>query len=506
MRAKIHCTGLPGPCDRCNGWRKLDCVFLHERKRGRPRTKDDGESLDDVLSIPRGNSSDSSAKKKESATLLSQKPTTARKKSQLCATSDCWAQTDQASSGNVPGLADVAMEEMFKDQAFVQMEGFRSIKVFFELYRNHASNKSCCQAWFNRQLIKLRAMLERVGSKKQVSVLTSWMHRHRLSSDLIVGPQDSSLAGGRASSVVAMPRPPSTQPFEDPDSGFLLPPMTSSKGPMFESVEMDPDYSDSSSTTNESDCVLAPTQSIRDFQLADAGVVKEIDQVRKSTTCAFISVEFNPDETARIETNETFENYFGKSAEYFAKLLQNAYGGLLPWGGDVLCSILKNPSDLMILIRTLAFRFQTMLRMVNDRPVVRSLRTSHIFPCSFFDGSVEDCVIRLFHIEYISHNGVRVSVFACFEPMSVRAAGANPDPLVGGAVDSNPVHTSLPRYSRDATVTTVNNADGPGDATMSQAASSQVAPAAAARIDDDDWIEDLLNWVDDKSLLDNSAF
>src|SRR5689334_1051992 len=36
-RAKVKCTGPPGPCERCSGWRGLDCVFVEERKRGRPR-------------------------------------------------------------------------------------------------------------------------------------------------------------------------------------------------------------------------------------------------------------------------------------------------------------------------------------------------------------------------------------------------------------------------------------------------------------------------------------
>src|SRR5438128_2474056 len=41
VRAKVKCTGHPGPCERCAGWRKLDCIFLEERKRGRPRLPED---------------------------------------------------------------------------------------------------------------------------------------------------------------------------------------------------------------------------------------------------------------------------------------------------------------------------------------------------------------------------------------------------------------------------------------------------------------------------------
>jgi len=410
VRAKIKCSGQPGPCERCSSWRCLDCVFLTERKRGRPKTDEDVRK-NTLAKVNRQQAlSRSAAAQKEETQKLS------------CVTSDCWALMVDSAETVVPVEGPAA-----SPSSGLNYEQKRVVEIFFELYKNHASNRSCCKAWFTRQLNKIRGMLIASHSPSSVFGLVEWMNKHQI--------------------LVSELLPPEQRAFVDPDSGFSLPPLSSPKGPMLKEINL----LDSSPST------------LKQSSVDDS---------------ASISLSYSRDERCIIKTNEKFVTLFGRDAGYFAAQLDLLFGGILPWGGDVFSNILFHQSDTMLLIRVLGFRFQSLPRMMDDKPITRTVQTSHMFTCGKADGSLIDCIVRFNHVENISFQGVGVEVQATFEPIEIQAPVLSLTPSSEQFDDLDVFFANEEQISSSS----VYKRSG------AEAASSEFR---------DEWVADLLQWVDE---------
>jgi hypothetical protein len=317
-------------------------------------------------------------------------------------------------------------------------------------------------------------MLKGERSYKALLTVVEWMNKHQI--------------------LIAPVKQPESRAFLDPDSGFSLPPMTSSKGPM----------------------------------LADEAIVATpAAALKKPPTTedphnAIITMEYTRDERCTVKTNQKYVELFGRDANYYAGLLDTFYGGILPWGGDVFSNVLYKPMDTMLLIRVLAYRFQSQPRMKDATPISRAVQTSHLFTCVKADGTFVDCIVRFNHIEHISFQGVAVEVTAAFEPYSSSNAPIQ-QPAEQQPTEQQPA--SCPPSSNDMLLRNRSVAGGAYDGIggidededsfmmysaatdngieTDGACSSSVGNEVDTRVKEektsefnDEWIEDLLRWVD----------
>jgi hypothetical protein len=65
----------------------------------------------------------------------------------------------------------------------------RLFRMFFTVYKHHASPQSCCKEWFSFQLNKICMLLTKSGHRGAVGRLTEWMKKHKVR----VLPSDESL-------------------------------------------------------------------------------------------------------------------------------------------------------------------------------------------------------------------------------------------------------------------------------------------------------------------------
>jgi len=442
VRAKVKCSGLPGPCERCSGWRKLDCVFLEERKRGRPRLPDelkkshqhhhhlehaskvvkvDGDETQESGRMTRGRAGQTTNRKQSASTSTNPKL--------FCVTTDCWSKvrTDEFTRAD-DAIMGSPSEGLSNEQA-------RLVEIFFTLYKNHASNRSCCKAWFSRQLNKIAGLLKAAGSYDAMVALFEWMNRHHI--------------------LVSPLAPPEKKAFQDPMSGFLMPPMSAPKGPML----------------NDRIVNMPPST---------------IEEPMRNPDCACLKVSYTRDEICTIKTSPRFVEMLGKDADYFRSYLDTLYGGILPWGGDLFANIISAPTDTVTLIRMLADEFAKQPRMMDSQPVTRKANNAQIFQCTRLDGTQVYCIVRMEHVEVLSYEGVEVTVIASFEPYTLLPpipcydleTPANAPPTVQEVVE--PTHGALPfeHESGLAEKEAEFAPDGEGDY-------------------GDLWFEDILKWVDE---------
>jgi hypothetical protein len=312
-------------------------------------------------------------------------------------------------------------------------------------------------------------MLKCERSYKALLTVVEWMNKHQI--------------------LVAPMKPPESKAFLDPDSGFAIPPMTSSKGPMLKDESI----------------IAAPTAALKK------------PPTTEDPNNAIITLEYTRDERCTVKTNQKYVELFGRDANYYAGLLDTFYGGILPWGGDVFSNVFYKPIDTMLLIRVLAYRFQSQPRMQDATPVTRTVQTSHLFTCVKADGTFVDCIVRFNHVEHISFQGVAVEVTAAFEPYSSSNAPIQPPAEVQPAASPSSSNDMLLRNSSLAgsAYDGIGGIDEDEDSFMiySGAADNVVETngaccgSAGNEVDtrvkeekasefNDEWIEDLLRWVD----------
>jgi len=403
IRMKVKCSGFPGPCVRCRGWRNLDCVFLEKRKPGRAKLER------------------RSRLEKSNNVVVVLNPT--NEGTATCATSDCWAAIDNASA-NTGGPSCSPSSGLSKEQAKV-------VEIFFDMYKNHASTSVCCKAWFARQLNKICAMLRRSFSMDALMSLVEWMSKHGI--------------------PISSAEPP--RGFVDPASGEAFPPLISSAGPIFENA-------------NVAVCE-APKENDRNILINDS--------------VAMISLNYTRNEACTVHTNDKFTKLFGKDSHCFTKLMDQLYGGVLPWGGDIFANILSNPDDVIVIFRVLAYRFQSLPKFdpVCPSKVMREVQTSHIFLCQIGDGKDVECIIRFRHVDCVSIDGITVNVDASFEPIVTATEPMSITTNLDYEPDSK-------KAKRDNSLLSETDLD---DRTV---------------IKDNDWMEDLLKWVDNEEF--NTVF
>jgi len=387
-----------------------------------------------------------------------------------CVTSDCWSSIEEVNKLNaVPGPSASPSAGLSHEQS-------RVVEIFFDLYKNHASSRSCCRAWFSRQLNKICGILKNAQSLTALLSVVEWMNKHQI--------------------LVAPMMPPEQKAFSDPDSGFLLPPMTSSKGPLLL------DEGIHTSLTS------APNDQMR----------MALESHDVNVPCIFL--QYQRDERCFVRTNEAFVGLFGRDASFYAEILDSLYGGILPWGADVFCNILTRPIDTLLLIRVLAFRFQSLPRMMDATPITRTVQTSHLFTCTKHDGSLVDCIVRFTHVENVSFQGVSVEVTATFEPYASSAVTAQEQCEAMTAAKQQQQQQQQPHQEHFVVRSGLGAASPTAIASSPRDAQQSEAPMFTEDylIDSDDvfffrngggetngskgeyrdeWMEDLLKWVDE---------
>jgi hypothetical protein len=354
-----------------------------------------------------------------------------------CEGPDCWTQV----MGGPDGPTSETGFLVIAPSAGLSLEQGRIVELFFALYKNHAAPHSCCRAWFSRQVNKISAMLKAAKSVGALLSLVEWMNRHQI--------------------VVEPTLPPATVAFTDPDSGFLLPPMTSAKGPLFRDQ----------------------TIAVSSVPSPEPVLIKEGNE--RSLNCACLKISYTRDEVCTVRVSEKFEELFGRDASYFSGYLDTLNGGILPWGADVFANLLYRPIDTVLLMRLLAYRFQAQPRMTDSRPLRRQVQSSHIFACMKADGTVIDCIVRLNHVEDISFEGVAVEVTAAFEPYTS---------LAPVTCDFGNAAVGLPAQTPMSTTPVTDTSDQTQDVSTPFPEKGQPGDFS------DIWIEDLLKWVDDPSV------
>ena len=489
-RAKVKCGGGT-PCARCKE-RSLTCIYVVGKRRGR---------------------------RKEAAP-------------PPCSKSTCWTrmhlgdgQSPHDVSSAIQNGDDTSLTPMAAQIAMTDLER-RIFGVFFQLFRKHATSQSCCKDWFTMQLNRIRLFLRRRRNVEALRTLTTWMEDHNVE---IVDMEDRILARR-------------THTFQ---LGHMNPVNVSHRAPMLSRLgissdpsapEIDPHVSSTASSSS----------SLARYDGENKGTEVGVHEGRASN---FIRSGAKGDDASRVPTvtmrlahdlisvtcSPAFTDVFGYAANEFETLLDWTVGGLLPWGGDVMCEVFATEEDVLLWLRILAMKFNRIGRPP-ALPAVREAFIVQEVDVRARDGRVHPCVVKGVVREFIELADSAVEVSLSFEVLHTdRVTYTTPPNLSDTAVNvvsSSDVSLDLPSYLQNKTTLPQMSAPlassgdlGGGKAAGKQRATRKRGSSGSFPLDDvglldlppptdsselagvevvdgetmedKEWMDTLLNWVDD---------
>ncbi|GBG27924.1 Xylanolytic transcriptional activator xlnR-like [Hondaea fermentalgiana] len=307
-------------------------------------------------------------------------------KKELCSDASCWGQ--------------IVLNPINKIENFGVRFGLESVErrifqVFFAMYKHHATPQSCCKGWFSFQLNKMSTFMLRNGNQEGSEKLDTWMSKKGIR----LMRRDPADYRKIPANVI------------DEVSGRILPPIHPMKGPTMTVAEHE-----HPSKRKRVAKAGSKTYSTRGYYVSDGPatpVDREIERMR-STSC-FLNLRATH-ERFEVEVNDEFVALFGYTTRSIILVLERLFGGLLPWGCDVLALLLSSDRDLLFFMRTLALKMNHLGRPPQF-PATRQACSHHVFDFDTKNGDVVECMLTCVHREYLSMDRTEVDIYMGFEPM-----------------------------------------------------------------------------------------
>ena len=355
VRAKVKCSGAPGPCERCSSWRNLECSFGKERKRGRPSTNDPHMQK----------RSEVSDQLEDAAFPATKSQITKLPKSNCSTCTDCWCHVsaiDEQTKADGDIIASL--------ETGLSQEQSNVVQVFLELYMHHAQPEARCHEWFELQMNKLVEMLKTANSCESLLRVVEWMNKFGI--------------------LVGVVQRLAIRSIQDVDEDNFPAPLSISG--QLSTLEKRGTASQSSA--------LCGSKTL-------------------SSRCACLKIFQTPNGRYSIKASVGFVELFGFDSEYFCSYLEKMPGPMLPWGCDVFANIFARRVDSILLIRSLAFLFFSRPESVISDLNTKQVLSTHVFPCRRSDGTSIDCVVRLdYQQQVLSNEEFTLDIKASFEPLN----------------------------------------------------------------------------------------
>lgn len=307
-------------------------------------------------------------------------------KKELCSDASCWGQIV---------LNPVNKIENFGARFGLESVERRIFQVFFAMYKHHATPQSCCKGWFSYQLNKMSTFMLRNGNKEGSEKLDGWMSRKGIK-----------LMRREVADYRKIPAN-----VIDEVSGMVLPPIHPLKGPKLTVVESE--HQSKRKRTNRAGSKTYSTRGYYDSEGPPSPVDHEIDNMRQNM--CYLNLRATH-ERFEVEVNDKFVALFGYTTRDIILVLERLFGGLLPWGCDVLALLLSSDRDLLFFMRTLALKMNHLGRPPQF-PATRQACSFHVFDFDTKNGDTVECLLKCVHREYLSMDRTEVDIYMGFEPM-----------------------------------------------------------------------------------------
>jgi len=316
--------------------------------------------------------------------------TNAKTNKELCNDATCWGQLVPNHVSKVDDLGAKFTKESLERRLF---------SAFFSMYKHHASPQSCCKSWFTYQLNKMSTFLFQNGNLEGSRKLDAWI----ASKGLNLTSRDPALYRKVPANVI------------DEVSGRPLPPIHPLKAPKMTIIEK-PKVKQQKLSGNAGN--VYSNRGFLSGNPKNTPIDLEIERMKQG---AFFNLRATH-ERFEVEVNDEFVSLFGYTTRDLLIILQRLFGGLLPWGSDILGLLLAEEIDLLFFLQTMAIKMNHIGRPPQF-PATRQAVSTHVFDfktnniSATQEGDVVECVLRCVHREYLSLERTEIDIFFGFEPM-----------------------------------------------------------------------------------------
>jgi len=308
--------------------------------------------------------------------------TTTKKKESMCSDNSCWGQVI---------LNPISKCEDFGGKFGLDSVERRIFQVFFAMYKHHATPQSCCREWFTWQLNKMSCFLAAHGKPEGAARLDDWM---RLKGIMVLSKDPEEYKKIPMSHI-------------EEGTGRILPPVLAQKGPKFTVSDEIPMKRGIGQVTGN----VYSTGGMHRPNMRNDPVDRCIAQIQNS---CFLYIR-STHECFEVEVNQAFTELFGYTTDSFKDILEQLFGGLLPWGSDLVAALMHRDNDLLFFIRTTALKFNQVGRP-QSFPATRQVVSSHIFELMNRARDIIECMVSSVHREFLTVDRTEVEIFMGFEP------------------------------------------------------------------------------------------
>jgi len=299
-----------------------------------------------------------------------------------CSNESCWGQ--------------VIMNPVNKCEDFGARFGLASVErrlfqTFFTIYKHHATSQSCCKEWFTYQLNKMSTFLSANGNKEGQEKLDAWMRKKNIE----VRPHD--------------PRHYCKVPGQivDDKTGQPIPPIHPLRGPK---MRLKDTTREKKRKRNQNRAVYS-NSGLYVEGMKNSAADRHIEKLK---SMCFLNLR-STHESFSVEVNEEFTALFGHTSSDIIILMERLFGGLLPWGCDILAMLLTSDHDLLFFMRMLAMKFNLIGRPA-ALPATRQVFSMQVFEFETKGGDIVECMLHCIHREFLSLDRTEVDIYFGLEP------------------------------------------------------------------------------------------
>jgi hypothetical protein len=382
--SKVKCSGTQ-PCTRCTS-RGVDCFYRARKKRSvknisNASSNKNNSSSSELLKKVKPLSSTSGVKNPPSLASSSSSPSSTTVTSPTTMTTNKGADLT-SSAGMLPPNWD-------SKRYLLSQQERKSWTVFFSLYRNYGAN--CMRFWFERQLLRMKLRLQKSPQKGELLALLDGF-----AESLDVDFEKVKERGACCQKAM-----------NDPNSNAAK---LAHQGGLHLHV----------------DCKVGThcdhSAKIMDPAAAARTPVGDLLDHRPTTARLKITTSGKfPDDVASVTVNEAFESLFGLSQSNVAESINVMGSGLLPWGGDALCSIVPSNADIFAFMQICAINLNWSFITLDKSkfPIVREVPSAHVMAVQTSRvAEAVPCLVKCVHREFIDLcDGGDMEITMTFEPL-----------------------------------------------------------------------------------------